>query len=69
MIVFYYSVIYYCNYVSICSVYEIKMENKKQKMFFLFLFFWSNWEFFVWNWEKTYFLALGMRSNFGPKIG
>ena len=26
----------------------------------------SNWEFFVWNWGKTYFLALGMGPHFGP---
>ena len=30
----------------ICIIYEIKMENKKK----IFL---SNWEFFVWNWEKN----------------
>ena len=46
---------------------EIKMENKKKKK--KKIFFLSNWEFFFWNWEKTYFLALGMGPNFGPKIG
>ena len=29
---------------------------------------WSDWEFFIWNWEKTYFLVLGMGPNFGPKF-
>ena len=44
----------YCN--TICSVfvlYEIKKENKKKKKIG----------------KKTYFLALGMGPNFGPKIG
>ena len=41
-------------------------EPPPKKFFFFFL---SNWEFFSWNWEKTYFLALGMGPNFGPKIG
>ena len=80
VLVFYYSVKLLCKYVTIFSVfvlYEIKMEpppplpkktkqNKKKQTFF---FCWSNWEFFVSNWEKTpYFLALGMGLNFGPKI-
>ena len=45
---------------------EIKMENKKKKIFFFFL---SNWEFFSGIGKKTYFLASGMGPNFGPKIG
>ena len=63
-----------CKYVTISSVfvlYVIKMETltpppppKKNN------FFWgSNWEFFVSNWEKKYFMALGMGPKFGPKIG
>ena len=50
---------------------EIKMENqkKKKKKNFFFFFFLSNWEFFSGIGKKTYFLALGMGPNFGPKIG
>ena len=73
-----YSIILWnCKYVTICPVFilnEIKMENqtppppkkktqKKQTIFLL-----SNWEFFVYDWEKKYFLALGLGPNFGPKI-
>ena len=70
-LVWLYSIILWnCKYVTICSVfvlYEIMKlrwrSKKKKKHFFL-----SNREFFVWNCEKTYFLALGMGPNFGPKI-
>ena len=62
-----YSIILWkCKYVTICSVfilYEIKMENQT-KIIFL-----SNSEFFVCNWEKTFFLALGMGLFYGPKFG
>ena len=45
---------------------EIKIENQKKKKKKKKN---SNWAFFVLNWEKKYFLALGMGQNFGPKIG
>ena len=47
---------------------EKKMENQKKKKFFFFLLL-SNWDFFPGIGKKTYFLALGMGPNFGPKIG
>ena len=40
--------------------YEIKIENHK-KIFFL-----SNWEFFVWNWEKTILFGIGNGAEFRP---
>ena len=43
-------------------VYEIKMG---WDIFFIL----SNWEFLVWNWGKTYFLALGIGPNLVPKPG
>ena len=68
-----------CKYVTICSVfilYEMKMVNQKLYEMKMELppsppkkSFLSNLEFFGWVWEKTYFLALGMGPNFGPKIG
>ena len=50
--------------MSVFVLYEIKMENQLKNYVFL-----SIWEFVVWNWEKTYFLALGMGLNFGSKTG
>ena len=37
---------------------------------YLFIFFsrFSNWEILASNWEKIYFLALGMGPYFGPKM-
>ena len=66
MIVFYYSLkLLLCN-----NMFCIKVENrepkKKKKKKNLGG---SNWDFFVLNWEKTYFLALGMGPKFHPKIG
>ena len=49
-----YSIILWnCNYVTICSVHMCiiwnkDQEQKKKKKKNL-----SNWEFFVWNWEKN----------------
>ena len=40
------------------------MENQNKD---IYIFFLLNWEIFIWNWEQTYFLALGMGPNFGPK--
>ena len=56
-----------CKYVTLCSVfvlYEIKMENqkKKKKKFFL-----SNWEYFVWNWEKSILFGIGNGAEFRPQ--
>ena len=42
--------------------YNIKLENKK-----IFIFF--KLGFFCLELGKTYYLALGMELNFGPKIG
>ena len=44
---------------------EIKMKNKKKNFFF---FFCQIGNFFSGIGKKTYFLALGMGPNFGPKI-
>ena len=54
-------------------LYEIKMENKKNKKKFIF-FLWGGGGGQIGNFLsgigiKTYFLALGMGPNFGPKIG
>ena len=38
------------------------MENKKKKNFFL-----SNWEFFVWNWEKNILFGIGNGAEFPPQ--
>ena len=58
MIIFYYSV-----KLKICKIvlYEIKMENQKKTYFFL-----SNWDFFVWNWEKKLF-GIGNGAEFQPQ--
>ena len=50
-----------------CSVfvlYEIKIENKQKKKK---NFFFSNWEFFVWNWEKNILFGIGNGAEFRPQ--
>ena len=39
------------------------MENQKKKNFF----FLSNWEFFVWNWEKNILFGIGNGPEFRPQ--
>ena len=58
-----------------CIIWNKDGEAKK-KIFFFFLGGGgggggggSNWEFFVWNWEKNILFGIGMGLNFGPKIG
>ena len=38
-----------------------------QKMLFFFVVFLSNWEFFVWNWEKNILFGIGKGAEFRPK--
>ena len=38
------------------------MENPKKNNFFL-----SNWEFFVWNWEKNILFGIGNGAEFRPQ--
>ena len=40
------------------------MENKKKKKN---IFFFSNWEFFVWNWEKNILFSIGNGAEFRPQ--
>ena len=75
VIVFYYSVklkLDLCNNMfCICiNIWNKDGEQKKKKIFFLGGGGGGvKLGFFFWNWEKTYFLALGMGPNFGPEIG
>ena len=46
-----------------CFLYSMKYrEPKKKKKIFL-----SNWEFFVWNWEKTILFGIGNGAEFRPQ--
>ena len=44
-------------------------KKKKKNFFFFFFFFCKIGNFLSGIGKKTYFLALGMGPNFGPKIG
>ena len=43
------------------------MENQKKKKNIFFFFFLSNWEFFVWNWEKNILFGIGNGAEFRPQ--
>ena len=48
---------------------ENKKKKKKKKKIFFFFFCGQIGNFLSGIGKKTYFLALGMGPNFGPKIG
>ena len=50
-------------YVTICSVYKDGEPKKKKKFFYFF----SNWEFFVWNWEKNILFGIGNGAELRPQ--
>ena len=51
-----------CYSILLYSVMKKKIENQKKKIFFF-----SNWDFFSWNWEKNILFGIGNGAEFQPQ--